>query len=167
MHGEIDRCLWSALGKHNFLYKWGSKVERNPSFLLDETDDVPNGAPQKEDRPHCYYETISNDDSRVAVWKMGSTSSSPSLVPRSSLQLTRDSWYIDGGKPHRYGPTENLTLDRSSISWEIFYPCRSREIHIVPSMDTSIRATPISNSQFGVGVLIGSGGFTRQRGVIG
>ncbi|KAI1130689.1 hypothetical protein F5Y10DRAFT_275901 [Nemania abortiva] len=69
MHGEIDRCLWGALGKQNFLYKWGSTVEQNPSFLLDETDYAPSAAGQ-ENRSHCYYENISNDGSRIAVWKV-------------------------------------------------------------------------------------------------
>ncbi|KAI0535346.1 hypothetical protein GGR58DRAFT_479503 [Xylaria digitata] len=161
MHGEIDRCLWGALGKQNFLYKWGSKIEHNPSFLLDETDYASSAADKRENRSHCYYETISNDGSRIAVWKVIPTSDATS---GRFLQLTRDPWYIDGDRPSRYGPTENLTFDRDLVGWELFDPCRSREIHIIPSMDTSIRAFPIGDCQFGVGVRVGSGTFVRQKG---
>ncbi|KAI8955664.1 hypothetical protein F4801DRAFT_528531 [Xylaria longipes] len=166
MHGEIDRCLWGALGKQNFLYKWGSRIEQNPSFLLDETDYAPSVAGQKENRSHCYYETISNDGSRIAIWKVAPTSSDPDSASGGFLQLTRDAWYIDGNAPFRYGPTEHLTFHRGSVGWDLFDPCRSREIYIIPSVDTSIRALPIGDCQFGVGVRVGSGTFIRQIGGI-
>ena len=55
--GELDRCLWGALGPHNFL---SSNRGRYTSFMMcGEEDFGPDSDP--------YYEAISQDGSKVAV----------------------------------------------------------------------------------------------------
>jgi hypothetical protein len=68
--GIIEQCFWSALGKQNFLRTHGSEIEKNSSFLL-EMNIMAEEMGQDEGTLHkpCFYETISEDGSRMAVWK--------------------------------------------------------------------------------------------------
>ncbi|KAF1997705.1 hypothetical protein P154DRAFT_273509 [Amniculicola lignicola CBS 123094] len=66
----IEECFWGALGKENFLHTHGLTIEKNSSFLLEmQTSDEKNSddgtAPT-----YCFYDKISDDGSRVAVWRM-------------------------------------------------------------------------------------------------
>lgn len=68
LHGEIQQCFWGALGKANFLHEHGSAIESNASFLLDidtsHDDEI-------QERPKSYfYDTIADDGSRLAIWKL-------------------------------------------------------------------------------------------------
>ncbi|ORY18231.1 hypothetical protein BCR34DRAFT_361684 [Clohesyomyces aquaticus] len=68
--GAIEHCFWGALGKHNFLEVQGTLVEKNRSFILEM--DTPGGEEEGNDvtSDYCFYERISDDGSRVAVWRM-------------------------------------------------------------------------------------------------
>jgi hypothetical protein len=68
---NIEQCLWGALGKQNFLQTQGSRIEANSSFLL-EMDTVVTGSEGNETNLPLYHfhETINEDGTRVAVWKM-------------------------------------------------------------------------------------------------
>jgi len=52
-----------------FLSKLGSAIEDNRSFLLDSNY---SGVEHNNPKEHteCFYETISDDGSRIAVWKL-------------------------------------------------------------------------------------------------
>ena len=57
LQGELDRCLWGALGPRNFL---SSNPGRYISFILCDEDDSESGKMP-------YYEAISQDGSKVLV----------------------------------------------------------------------------------------------------
>jgi hypothetical protein len=91
--GIIKHIFWGALGKQNILQTEGSKMETHKSFLLesDTTTRAIDGT--KATLPWSYFqETISEDGTRVAVWKMS--------APRYSCHLFRSSQppYADAEK---------------------------------------------------------------------
>lgn len=67
----IESCFWGALGKQNALQMTGSAVEKNQSFML-ETHTADGDARQDGDMLSKvdFYETISDDGSRVSVWQI-------------------------------------------------------------------------------------------------
>ena len=69
LRGEIERCFWGALGKKNFLWNYGSMIECNRSYLLDIAD-FSNGNKDQQMNKYCFYETLSDDGSRMAVWQV-------------------------------------------------------------------------------------------------
>lgn len=67
--GRIDQIFWGALGKDNFLQKYGSIIESNRSFVLD-TDNGPHENEAKTLQSHCFYESFSDDGNELAVWRV-------------------------------------------------------------------------------------------------
>lgn len=84
--GELDRCLWGALGPQNFL---SSNPERYTSFMLSEKDDVkPVMMP--------YHEAVSQDGSKVV------------LLQSSGDALRHETWkLLHGGKTADLAKTTN------------------------------------------------------------
>ncbi|KAI0164352.1 hypothetical protein GGR52DRAFT_116690 [Hypoxylon sp. FL1284] len=69
LHGAIQHCFWGALGETNFLWKHGSGIESNASFLLD-FDASQDDNEAQESGTSYYYDMISEDGRRLAVWKI-------------------------------------------------------------------------------------------------
>jgi hypothetical protein len=69
--GIIEQFFWGALGKQSILQAQGSKIETHKSFLLesDTTSRATDG--NKATLPWSYlHETVNEDGTRMAVWKM-------------------------------------------------------------------------------------------------
>jgi hypothetical protein len=70
----IEQCLWGALGKQNILHAQGLKIETHKSFLLEPDNKA--GATERSQAElswSYFHETISEDGTRVAVWKMSAS----------------------------------------------------------------------------------------------
>lgn len=68
LHGSISNCFWGALGSSNFLTQHGAQIEMNRSFLLGLSP--VEGSKANTDGSVRYFQTISADGSRIAVWKL-------------------------------------------------------------------------------------------------
>lgn len=67
LNGEIERCLWGALGPNHFMHQFGIKIECNKSYLLAG----PASSTELLDSSGkcCFHETISDDGTRVSTWQ--------------------------------------------------------------------------------------------------
>ncbi|KUI71954.1 hypothetical protein VM1G_07420 [Cytospora mali] len=161
MNGEIERCLWGALGQRNFLWKFGSEAEQNKSYLLG---DIPASTTIRNDQ--CFYETICGDGKRVSVWRLSTPDYQDCSKPSTSrVTLIRDMWYIDGRRPPLpYGSQETINIDPTSIGWDLYDPCRSRSFPLVLSSGCSLARVPlVADCLHGLNVRIGAVEFFRNR----
>lgn len=162
MNGEIERCLWGALGETNFLWNYGREVERNKSYVLGH-----RSVSAADRGRHCSYETISKDGKRISVWGLSTfeTQNDDTKSPSSRVSLTRDMWYIDGLRsPFQYGPQEKITFDPSTTGWDLYDHCRSRNFPLVPNAGSLLaRAPPVADCLHGLNVRIGAIEFLRER----
>ncbi|CZR51756.1 uncharacterized protein PAC_01633 [Phialocephala subalpina] len=162
MNGEIERCLWGALGPRNFLGVLGRSIEQNQSFLLAGADAERECERERDDCQRCVYNTISEDGTRLSVWKASPDCSNVSAT--SNVRLERELWYIDGSRaPFQYGPTETISFDPSLAQWDLYDPCHFRDFLLIPAQDSPIRVPAIADSQHGIGLRIGSAFFTRAQ----
>jgi hypothetical protein len=68
LHESMSNCFWGALGASNFLTQLGAQIEMNRSFLLEERP--VESSETSSDGSFRYFQTISADGSRIAVWKL-------------------------------------------------------------------------------------------------
>ncbi|XXH03771.1 hypothetical protein Hte_010177 [Hypoxylon texense] len=165
-HGEIQQCFWGALGKANFLHEHGSAIESNASFLLDI--DTSHDEEIQEVHKSYFYDTISDDGSRVAVWKLPiqSHASSEDTAPKpDQIKLVRECWYIDGDRPpRRYGPQETLALDPKDTRWDSYSSSHVGRLSLVPILDYPTQVPALNEYKYGTRVRVGSGLFLREKG---
>jgi hypothetical protein len=179
----IGNCFWGALGKQNALRRQGLETERNKSFLL-EIDDVNRNTRQDVDisMRNCFYETISEDGGRVAVWQMPAPryDCCPFRSPRyfkyhadtiysanaidagldDRCKLFRASWYIDGHMtPFRCGTQEMLEIKTKSCRLETF---RRGDFSLITDWETTAHVPTIDESNYGAVVRVGSCLFHRE-----
>ncbi|KAJ2996675.1 hypothetical protein NUW58_g898 [Xylaria curta] len=164
MRGDIERCFWGALGGNNFLQKQGLVIEKNSSFSLYMETTIEGD--DKNYSGYCYYERISDDGSRVAVWKMPAQSTDEGEVPiQDRITLVRESWYIDGHRPPlRYGPEEILNFDTKQVQWGSYDSSTDRKFPLIPILDSAARVTALNECNYGAAVRIGRSLFTRDKG---
>lgn len=69
--GDIGRCFWGALGKDTVFQAHASAIEKQQSFLLQlngpgvQSQQLGNASAHE-----CFYQSISDDGNRVAVWTL-------------------------------------------------------------------------------------------------
>lgn len=163
LNGEIERCLWGTLGKKNFLWEFGTKVERNKSYAL-----VPASDPATPSGKECFLETICEDGRRVSVWRLKATSSDTQDNEKPSqplVTLTRDMWYVDGKRdPFQYGTQEIITFDPTSVGWDLYDPCRLRTFPLIPTAGKFLaRSPPVADCRHGLNVRVGGVEFFREK----
>jgi len=89
--GEIDRCLWAALGPLNFL---SSNRERHPSFMLDD------GVDSRRERTGPYYEAYTVEGNEVRTLQLMTGA-------EANICFHQEIWRLAGDAPP--------TLMRSSL----------------------------------------------------
>lgn len=162
-HGEIQQCFWGALGETNFLYKHGAAIESNTSFLLD-LDTSHDEDSQEKDKSY-FYDTITDDGNRLAVWKVPIQSHEDIGTKSEKIQLVRESWYIDGDRPpFRYGTQETLTLDPQETRWGSYSSSHTDRLSLIPVLMYPTQAPALNECKHGTGVRAGCKLFLREKG---
>lgn len=66
---QIEKCCWGALGRDNFLWLHGSKIEINRTYLLTMETSAGTGDLFKETSAY-FVDELSEDGTRLAVWRI-------------------------------------------------------------------------------------------------
>ncbi|VUC28701.1 unnamed protein product [Clonostachys rosea] len=67
VNGELDRCLWSALGPTNYFNRYSSSLQRYPAYLLQLEETGLNNI------EGFYVAAASYEQMRTAVWKVANS----------------------------------------------------------------------------------------------
>ncbi|KAL1388065.1 hypothetical protein HDK64DRAFT_329208 [Phyllosticta capitalensis] len=138
LNGEIERCLWGALGPDHFMHRFGTRIECNKSYLLAGPASATGGLDSGGEC--CFHEIISDDGTRVSTWQA----------------CTRP--------PFLYGEPETLVIDPALVGWDLYDPFHIRTFTFVADSGNSLaRAAPIADGQHGLSVRIGGVKYLRDK----
>ena len=118
LKGELDRCLWGALGPQNFL---SSNSGRYTSFMLCAKDDLGSGQMP-------YHEAISQDGSEVLVFQPSSGS-----ADSADSRFYQKTWNL----PDREMPTllRTNTIISTSLDRKKWDDADLKSISFAPDLD--------------------------------
>ncbi|KAL8636479.1 MAG: hypothetical protein Q9228_006129, partial [Teloschistes exilis] len=117
--GEIDRCLWGALGPHSFL---SGNVERYDSFMYIDSSE------EYEATSSWYYDGVGTDGSHCAVVRMETLPktladpdlrNSPDESADQALHVSCSSWECSGSRP-KSPVKRSINVSCNATNWALY-----------------------------------------------